>query len=74
MEKGFQLDLTVRLIKKELPKSENSEAGLRRAKYFVQYLSVDGYVLSTHEASQNEKDDLLKIHHSLSGNIPEHLL
>lgn len=74
MGKGFQLDLTVRLIKKELPKSENSEAGLHRAKYFVQYLSIDGYVLSTHEASQDEKDDLLKIQRSSNGDIPEHLL
>ena len=70
----IRLDLTVRLIRKELPKNKDSEAGLHIAKYYVQYVSTEGYVLSTHLASENEKEALLRISQLKDGDIPESLL
>lgn len=51
-----ELSLKIRLVKKELPKNENSPAGLHRAMYYVQYISKDGFILFEREANSYDKE------------------
>lgn len=52
--------IKLRLIKKELPKNINSPAGLHKAKYYVQYISLDGFILLEREANSFDLNVLFR--------------
>lgn len=54
--KRKQLILKLDLIRKELPKSRNTPLGVHRVKYYVQYLSLDNYLLAEREATSFDLD------------------
>lgn len=51
-----ELSLRIRLVKKELPKNEDSPAGLHRTMYYVQYISKDGFILFEREANSYDME------------------
>lgn len=52
--------IKLRLIKKELPKNINSPAGLHKAKYYVQYVYLDGFILLEREADSFDLNDFFR--------------
>lgn len=56
MEVISTMRIVTKLIRKELPKSENSPAGLHKAKYYVQYVTIDDYLLAEREAVSFDLD------------------
>lgn len=52
--------IKLRLIKKELPKNINSPAGLHNIKYYVQYVSLDGFILKEREADSFDLNDFFR--------------
>lgn len=56
MAKTLEMKLKITLVKKELPKSIDTPAGINSAKYYVQYLSSDDYLLAEREATSFDMD------------------
>lgn len=52
--------IRLRLIERELPKNINSPAGLHKAKYYVQYISLDGFILLEREANSFDLNDFFR--------------
>lgn len=56
MDKSSIMNVKLKLIKKELPICKDTPAGLHRYKYYVQYVTIDDYLLSEREAVQFDFD------------------
>ena len=52
--------IRIRLIERELPKDRNTPEGLHNIKYYVQYVSLDGFILKEREADSFDLNVLFK--------------
>ena len=52
--------IRIRLIERELPKDRNTPEGLHNIKYYVQYVSLDGFILKEREADSFDLNDFFR--------------
>ena len=52
--------IRIRLIERELPKDRNTPEGLHNIKYYVQYVSLDGFILKEREADSYDLNDFFR--------------
>lgn len=56
MPKPSIMRVVLKLVKKELPRCKDTPAGFHKCKYYVQYVTIDDYLLSEREATPYDLD------------------
>lgn len=65
MTKSSIMHLTLKLVKKELPRCKDTPAGFHRCKYYVQYVTIDDYILAERESTSFDMELFEKFGKSL---------